>query len=94
MCHHANLYPAPLPSYCKRAKALLEDQQAVLLESGALSKGFSQALIVGTVGLVFWTAIFGVLYRVLVYFQGVAWDPVGANFATLSDAGEVVLGNH
>jgi ABC-2 type transport system permease protein len=30
-----------------------------------------KALIVGTVGLVFWTAIFGVLYRVLVYFQGV-----------------------
>jgi ABC-2 type transport system permease protein len=30
-----------------------------------------KALIVGTVGLIFWTAIFGVLYRVLVYFRGV-----------------------
>ena len=30
-----------------------------------------KALIVGTVGLIFWSAIFGVLYRVLVYFRGV-----------------------
>ncbi len=30
-----------------------------------------KALIVGTVGLLFWSAIFGVLYRVLVYFRGV-----------------------
>jgi ABC-2 type transport system permease protein len=30
-----------------------------------------KALVVGTVGLIFWTAIFGVLYRVLVYFRGV-----------------------
>ena len=30
-----------------------------------------KALIVGTVGLIFWSATFGVLYRVLVYFRGV-----------------------
>ncbi len=30
-----------------------------------------KALLVGTVGLVFWLAIFGVLYRVLNYFRGV-----------------------
>ncbi len=30
-----------------------------------------KALIVGTVGLIFWSAIFGVLYRVLIYFRGV-----------------------
>ena len=29
-----------------------------------------------------------------VYFQGIAFDPRGANWATLSDAGEAVLGNH
>ncbi len=27
--------------------------------------------IIGTVGLFFWLAVFGVLYRVLVYFRGV-----------------------
>jgi ABC-2 type transport system permease protein len=30
-----------------------------------------KAAIIGTVGLVFWLAVFGVLYRVLVYFRGV-----------------------
>lgn len=33
--------------------------------------GSSKALVVGTVGLVFWLAVFGALYRVLSYFRGV-----------------------
>jgi ABC-2 type transport system permease protein len=33
--------------------------------------GGGKALIVGTVGLIFWLAVFGVLYRVLSYFRGV-----------------------
>ena len=33
--------------------------------------GSSKALVIGTVGLVFWLAVFGVLYRVLSYFRGV-----------------------
>jgi ABC-2 type transport system permease protein len=33
--------------------------------------GSSKALVIGTVGLVFWLAVFGVLYRVLGYFRGV-----------------------
>ena len=33
--------------------------------------GSSKALDIGTVGLVFWLAVFGVLYRVLSYFRGV-----------------------
>ncbi len=34
------------------------------------------------------------LAGLIVYFQGIALDPIGVNWATLSDAGEVVLGNH
>lgn len=33
--------------------------------------GSSKALVIGTVGLIFWLAVFGVLYRVLSYFRGV-----------------------
>ncbi|MEE8572664.1 MAG: hypothetical protein V3T20_05355, partial [Gemmatimonadota bacterium] len=34
-------------------------------------QGSGKALIIGTVGLFFWLAVFGVLYRVLSYFRGV-----------------------
>ncbi len=34
-------------------------------------RGGGRALIIGTVGLFFWLAVFGVLYRVLSYFRGV-----------------------
>ena len=33
--------------------------------------GAGKALVIGIVGLVFWLAVFGVLYRVLSYFRGV-----------------------
>ena len=34
-------------------------------------QGSGKALVIGTVGLFFWLAVFGVLYRVLSYFRGV-----------------------
>jgi ABC-2 type transport system permease protein len=34
-------------------------------------EGVGKALLIGTVGLIFWLAVFGVLYRVLRYFRGV-----------------------
>lgn len=34
-------------------------------------EGLGKALLIGTVALIFWLAVFGVLYRVLQYFRGV-----------------------
>ena len=41
--------------------------------------GRGKALVLGTVGLIFWVAVFGVLYRMLRYFRGV--EEIGALLA-------------
>ena len=41
------------------------------LRQGRYAGGPGKAIVLGTVGLLFWMAVFGVLYRVLAYFRGV-----------------------
>jgi ABC-2 type transport system permease protein len=43
--------------------------RARLRAPGSLSKG--KVLMIGSIGLLFWTVVFGVLYRMLNYFKGV-----------------------
>ncbi|MEK6609620.1 MAG: hypothetical protein AABZ35_01725, partial [Gemmatimonadota bacterium] len=43
------------------------------------SGGRGKLLVLGTVGLIFWAAVFGVLFRVLRYFRGV--EEIGALLA-------------
>jgi ABC-2 type transport system permease protein len=60
--------------------------------------GRGKAIILGTVGAIFWLAVFGVLYRVLKYFKGV--EEIGAllagkllGLALLSFASVLLLSN-
>ena len=60
--------------------------------------GRGKAIVLGTVGLIFWAAVFGVLFRVLRYFKGV--EEIGAllagkllGLALLSFASVLLLSN-
>lgn len=43
--------------------------RARIREPGSLSRG--KVLMIGSIGLIFWTVVFGVLYRMLLYFRGI-----------------------